>query len=941
MAVHPGGDEGSGAPADAGAAARAAVREQRRSDNEALYRELAENSADWMWAIDLNGRLTYSNRRLAEILGVTCQQVAQADALWLVHPDDQALFLQTLERAYAQRCGWEHVVVRWRRRDGEYRMLDSCASPRFDAGGELIGFQGGDRDVTDLVRQHAEIRAVRNTLRATLEAMPDGVFEVDLQGRFIAAHSANADEFAVEPGCFIGRLVTEVLPPDAAAVCMAALDEAVAKGRSAGRQFSLDVHGDTQWHELSVAFRPGLDDVPPACVFVSRNVTARRQAERQRDLLTEALRQSAVPMSLHVGEGRIDFVNDAFCRLFGYAEAEIRGQHVAVLAPEGSGDEQQAIVQAIQAQGHWAGEVLRRSKHGEWIPVYLSASLVRSPDGLPRGVSSSLMDLRPIKEQQRALAVSEARHRMLLDHSADMVTLRDASGRLVYANPVTTGLLGYAVDELMAIDQAMPDQLVVDVAGLHRSMASLQPLGSQRAEVRLRRKDGTFVWCDMTALALPDGGHLVTFRDLTERKAFERATEEQQQALEREVRLRTADLQRARDAAQAASVAKSAFLANMSHEIRTPLNAITGMSHLLRLGGLSPRQAEQLDKLEAAGEHLLSTINAILELSKIESGKFDLRDEPVQIEAIVGNVLAMTAERAREKSIRQCSQVTLPRASLRGDSTRLQQALLNYVANAVKFTPGGEVTVRAFPRDETETAVRMRFEVADTGIGIDPQALGRLFAPFEQADNTTTRQFGGTGLGLAITRKLAGLMGGDVGADALAGGGSLFWFEAWLKKGPADRVVPARPHDDAEQALRRDHAGRCILLAEDDATNLEVAAALLRSVGLTVRPARDGEDVLRLHAEGGHDLVLMDVQMPVMDGLEATRRLRRLPQGRQVPIVAITANAFETDRQACLEAGMDDFLTKPFKSRDLFEMLLRWLDRGPTSTAARGDPPAG
>jgi signal transduction histidine kinase/ActR/RegA family two-component response regulator len=415
--------------------------------------------------------------------------------------------------------------------------------------------------------------------------------------------------------------------------------------------------------------------------------------------------------------------------------------------------------------------------------------------------------------------------------------------------------------------------------------------------------------------------------EVAAKQQAEDALRDHRDHLEAVVEERTVALSIAKDAAETANVAKSAFLANMSHEIRTPMNGIIGMANILRREGVTSKQAQRLDTIDASAQHLLSVINDVLDISKIEAGKFTLEDAPVVVSSLMANVSSILSERVKAKGIHLLIETERLPHNLLGDPTRVQQALLNYATNAVKFTEQGSVTLRALKQAETDNSVMVHFEVTDTGIGIAPEAMSRLFSAFEQADNSMNRKYGGTGLGLAITRRLAELMGGEVGAESTPGVGSTFWFRVKLTKSGETSKAPTETAVDAEAEIRQRYAGHRVLVVDDEPVNREVAVMQLEAVDMAVDTAEDGAEGVALARKNSYAAIFMDMQMPKLNGIEATREIRQIPGCRDTPIIAMTANAFAEDKEQCLKAGMNEFLIKPFNPDQLFAILLRALSQ--------------
>jgi two-component system sensor histidine kinase/response regulator len=789
-------------------------------------------------------------------------------------------------------------------------------------------------DSASLQRALAEVQADRDRLQNACDALALLVFQwrIDAQGQgrfiYVGEHAQAVIGIAREQLLADPQFLWARLPEAHQAL--------LRKPRSTTRRVRLrQPDGQARWFQ--VCLRPGPPAADGATVWNGsvRDVDAEHRA-MQRMVESEAynsmlFRQSRRAMVvLDPATGRFTDCNDEAARIYGYTQREeVLGKTpMDVLAP-------------LQYDGQSAQDMLQhqRTVHLANRPG-VSVFEVRH-----RRVDGSIWDARvhmvPFDYQGRALlqftlediTAHKRSERLLLftrhvvENAGPMLWVDIDTVRVVYANQAAQHHLGYSAQGCIGL--SIPDfDPTYNVAAFGDHMAALRSMGRHRRfESRHRRADGTMADVEVLLfLAQTDEGErlIVSVKDITEQK------QAQQQLVQ------------AKELAEQAAQAKSDFLANMSHEIRTPMNAVIGLAHLALKTSLDARQRDYVEKIHQSGLHLLGLINDVLDLSKIEAGKLDIEAAPFQLDALLGHLLNLVEAKLAGKPLALHVDVAadVPRR-LVGDALRLGQVLVNYTNNAIKFTAAGEIVVavrrdlQAPPDLADDGTVALYFEVRDTGIGLTPEQCARLFQNFQQADASTSRRYGGTGLGLAISKRLAELMGGGVGVHSEPGKGSTFWFTARLGvagAGDADGPDTTRPQQDLLAHVRR-RAGR-ILLAEDNAINQLVARELLQDAGQTVEVADNGAIAVRMAQAAPYDLVLMDMQMPEMDGLQATRTLRAVPELQGLPIVAMTANAMQADRERCLAAGMVDFVSKPIEPVALWQVLLRWL---PARTAA---PPA-
>jgi PAS domain S-box-containing protein len=892
---------------------------------EMQHRTILQTAMDGFWRTNMQGRLIEVNDAYCRMSGYSREELLAMHAADLEAGETAEEVAAHIRRLVDERE--DRFESLHRRKDGSVFEVEVSVQHWPDDGGFNVAFL---RDVTGRNRAQEALRTSELRNRTILETAMDGFCLVDGEGRLVEVNDAYCRMSGYSRQELLAMRVWDLDVVDTADVVAARLQQLKEQGmaRFESRQRRKD--GTLIDVDVSIQLQPGGSS--PVVCFV-RDISRRKAAERALKASEERYRSVVEDQTEIIArfqsDGTITFVNDVFCRFFGKTRQDLIGrkwQPVAVPADVPGIERQLRSLSPATPAVVVENRVHDSTGEVRWVQ-FVNRALF---DNAGRMVEIQTVG-RDITERKRVEEALERSERLLRD-------AQQAAGVGCYITSLETGVWECTpvMNELFGITEAYPHTIEGWVRFMHPDFA--QPMDDYLRSVIRERKpfdaeykmirpsDGAERWMHgLGRITYDESGRAVsltgTVQDITERKRVDAA------------------LRAARDAADAASRAKSEFLAKMSHEIRTPMNVILGLTQLLERERAATDHAEILREIRDAGDSLLRIINDILDVSRIEAGQLRIERQPFDLAALllrIDNLLRNAATR-KGLSLRIEARANDP-GRLQGDSLRLEQVLVNLIDNAIKFSEHGGIDVEVIPLSATPTAVRLRFEVRDTGIGIAPSVIGNLFEPFAQADTGIARRYGGTGLGLAICKGLVGQMGGQIGVASEVGRGSTFWVEIPFERAYGDSCAPAAASAGETPRQGPVLEGLRILAVDDNRMNLFVVERILMREGATVVPAADGMQALQiLRAQPqGFDVVLMDVQMPVMDGLAATRAIRADPDLAAIAVIALTAGAMPEEREAAVAAGVDGFIAKPLVLGKLVEALSPFVHSRPAGAGAAG-----
>ncbi|NGZ82756.1 PAS domain S-box protein [Duganella aceris] len=903
-----------------------------------------EGSGAGMWEWRLASGALKLSPRYCELLGYAPAQFQPTLDEWQqhVHPDDRDRVERTI-RAYLDSDGGNggniHSEHRMRTADGGWIwVLARGMVIERDPAGRPLRAAGTMADISE--RAAAEERR----MWAVVDATPGAVLVADKGGRVRYANLACAASFGYDGDHLLAGRSVEQLTPEAMRSNGRAR-ELFTRPRQPGRVLYA-IRADGTTFPAMVHIAPVELSGQDLMIMTLRDMTQRQRAEEALQASSERYRQivqtAAEGIWMTNADDRTTFVNPTLAHMLDYDIEQMMGRAMTDFMDDaGRALLKQHMQHRLSGEAS-QGDVCFLRRDGSSVWCLLSTTVVNSDAGHYAGTLAMLTDITARRQAEGALRDSSQRLASIFNAVTNGLVMVDGGGVILERNAAATRMLAHTAD----IDGdglwrgVREDGTPFDLASHPVRLALVMGMSVRDVVMGLAQPDGALHWLSVNAEPIPDQAGAVqlvvaSLTDITDRKRGEDALRELNEHLEERVAIRTGELEHARQVAEEASQTKGQFLANMSHEIRTPMNGVIGMAYLALKTDLDPRQRDYLEKIRFAGEHLLGIIDDILDISKIEAGKLEIEQVDFALDHVIQTLTTVVAPKAAGRELELVFDLdpTLPKV-LRGDPLRLGQVLINYTNNAIKFSEKGRIEVRVRQVVGDAHGCLLRFEVSDCGIGLSEREIDKLFQSFQQADTSTTREYGGTGLGLSICKQLAQLMGGEVGVRSRPGHGSTFWFTARL--GISSATVPAlidRVKDAAAELLASSRSAAVmaalknarILLVEDNTFNQQIALEMLEEVGSSVCLAANGMEALELLRQTAFDCVLMDVQMPLMDGLEATRRIRADPRLADMRVLAMTATATSEDRVRCIEAGMDDFISKPIQPALMYQTIANWL----------------
>ena len=880
-----------------------------------------EQAADGIVVTDTDGNIQYVNPAFTRMSGYSREEVVGNNSRLLKSGHHSREFYENLWKTIKAGNVWHGDMIN-RRKDGALYNEEARIAPVRSSTGEVVNYIAIKHDVSDL--RAAE--EAKSFLAAIVEGSDDAIISHSLEGVILTWNRGAEKMFGYCAADAIGKPISVVVAPQQAEL-QSQFPARVCQENGTPPYECVCVRKDGRRIHVSIAGSPvrNLAGEVTAVSAILRDFTERHDAEQKLLESEERFRQvfEHAPSGICVAgpETQIVKVNEAICRMLGYSEQEVLAKKWTELCHPDD-----LAVALRKKDDLWGGSVEALNeemryihRNGTVVWTKSRVSIVKASDGRPLYSVAHVEDITKRRRAEDALRESEDRFRSMADSCPSILWVSDTRGNLEFINKECRQFFGITSSEMKAREwQSVihPDDAPEYIAAFERAMKEHAPF---RADARAHRGDGALrlIGSNAQPRMSPTGeymGHIGLTADITERKRYEE------------------ELIRARRDAEVANLAKSRFLANMSHEIRTPMNGVIGMNQLLLETDLTAEQRGYVQVAQTSGRTLLTLIDDILDLSKIEAGKVTLEKRSMDLRETVADVLLLIQPQSNAKGLQVSSFLSpdLP-PLLKGDAHRLRQILTNLMGNAVKFTERGEISLNVELVRKGKGELTVRFAITDTGIGMRPDQVDSLFSPFVQADTSTTRKYGGTGLGLAISKQLVELMGGKIGVNSREGHGSTLWFTAIFEDTTLGEITSAG--EQAAASIKKPrlaspikHEER-ILVAEDNRTNQLVVLAQLKMLGYEADVVTNGAEAVEAVERGSYGLVLMDCEMPVMDGYEATRRIRTSLQAK-IPIVSLTAGVTSSARERCLRVGMNGYLAKPLELPLLAQMLDKWIPVG-------------